>query len=157
MLNGQVPLISNRRLHVGIPYPEEGLSVTSIGWRIAGSIRRRAHDTVCGIGGRQCNIVIKGVDFSRGKRRVQGQTKVRTGSFQIRGDCERAADHRAPAKHFGRPRETDAWLEVPSTIKAPIESPAGSVLAGKVDIASSEIVIRLGIVSFNPRGMRFVA
>ena len=62
-----------------------------------------------------------------------------------------------PAKHCGRPRETDAWLEVPSPIGTLVESPAGSVLAGKVDIAGSEIVIRLVIASFDPRGMRFVA
>ena len=55
------------------------------------------------------------------------------------------------------PRETDARLEVPAPIEALVECPTGSVLAGEVDIAGSEIVIRLLIVGFNPGGMRIVA
>ncbi len=61
------------------------------------------------------------------------------------------------AKHCGSPRETDARLQVPPAIEAPVEPTAGSVFACKVDIAGSEIVIGLGIVSLNPGRMRIVA
>src|SRR5882762_5377643 len=60
------------------------------------------------------------------------------------------------AQHCGRPRETDAWLEVPAAIEPIIETPAGSVLAGEVNITGGHVVIGLQVVGFYPRSVGVV-
>ena len=93
-----------------------------------------------------------GIDFGRGKRRVQGQAQVRARPFQIGGDGEGATDNRVSAKPTAwSVSKTNARLEVPSAIEAIVESSAGSILVGKVDIASGHIVVGLLVVRFNPR------
>ena len=61
------------------------------------------------------------------------------------------------AQYRRTPGKADARLKVSSAIEAVIEAPAGSALAGKVDIASRHVVVSLMIVGFNPRRVRFVA
>ena len=125
--------------------------------RIAGCPARSARNTVRGVRGRQCCTVVDGIDLGRGKGRVQGQAQVGPGAFQVGRHCKRAANHSVAAQYRRSPRETDAWLEVPSAIEAVVEAPAGSALAGKVDIARRHVVVSLTIVGFNPRGVCFVA
>ena len=55
------------------------------------------------------------------------------------------------------PREPDARLEVPASIEAVVETATGAVLAGEVDIAGSDVVVRLLIVGFHPGRVRIVA
>ncbi len=56
-----------------------------------------------------------------------------------------------------RPRETNARLEVFASLDSVIEAAAGSVLAGEINITGSNVVIRLLILGFNPRGVRIIA
>ena len=51
-----------------------------------------------------------------------------------------------PPMHCGSPCETDARLEVSPTVEPVIECPAGSVLAGQVDVSGGEIVVGLLVV-----------
>ena len=51
----------------------------------------------------------------------------------------------------GSVRKADARLEVSAAIEAIIESPAGSILVGEVEIAGGHIVIGLLVVGFHPR------
>jgi hypothetical protein len=59
---------------------------------------------------------------------------------------------RSPSSR-GSPRETDARLEVFAAIEAVVESATGPVLAGEVDIAGSEVVVRLLIVVGSTQGV----
>ncbi len=59
--------------------------------------------------------------------------------------------------HCGSPCETDARLEVSPTVEPVIECPAGSVLAGQIDVSGGEIVVRLLVVLFNPWRVCIVA
>ena len=54
------------------------------------------------------------------------------------------------------PRETDAGLEIPASVEAVVESATGPVLAGEVDVAGINVVVRLLIVCFHPGGVRIV-
>ena len=60
-------------------------------------------------------------------------------------------------QHLRSPREANARLEVPSAIETFVESPAGSVLARKIDIARSKVVVGLLVVRLHPWRVRVVA
>ncbi len=136
MLNGQVPLVVQSRLGVRIPNANESPSVASISWRGTGCVRPRAHNPVRRASEGQILTAIIGIDFGRGKRRIQGQAQVRARAFQIGGDGEGAPDNSVGAKPTAwSVSESNAGLEGSATIEAVVEGSAGSILVGKVEIA----------------------
>src|SRR5690242_11856351 len=80
-LDRQVPLIGDRRLHVGIPNTQEGDGVARVRWRVAGCSCRRTHNSVRSVRARQCLVVVNRIDFGWSEGGVQGQTQVRAGTF----------------------------------------------------------------------------
>src|SRR5215472_9751703 len=53
--------------------------------------------------------------------------------------------------------KSDAGLEVLSAVEAVVESSAGSILVGQIDVAGGHVVVGLFVFAFNPRSMRFIA
>ena len=157
VLNGQVKFIGDCRLHIRIPDAEICPGIASVRGSSAGRVDALTYNSVGCVGQRQGNVVVRGIDFSRSKGRIQGQAEVRACSFHIGGNCECPANYRAATERLGSPRETDARLEVSPAIEAIIECPAGSVLAGQVNVSGGEIVVCLLVIGFNPRRVRIVA
>src|SRR5262249_9039506 len=157
MLHSEVPLIGDRRLHVGIPHAQESARVACISRWIAGRARCRTWNADGRVRSRQCLVVVDGIDFGWREGSVQSQSEVGSGSFQIRRNCEGSADYRMAAKSCRRPGEPKAWLKVPAAVEPVVEASASALFAGEINVAGKRIEISLFIVRFNPRGVRLVA
>ena len=150
-------MIGDCRLHIRDPRCGGMPGITSIGRSRAGRVDALTYDSVGCVGQRQGNVVVDGIDFRRSEGWIQGQAEVGACSFHVGGNCECAANYRTATHHCGSPRETDARLEVPPAIEAIIERPAGSVLAGQIDVSGGEIVVGLIVIGFNPWRVCIVA
>src|SRR5262245_39486332 len=133
MLNGEVPLIVDGRLHVLIPEAED-LPVKAGEVRAGRSRRSRLDDAVGSSTSRQRQQLVLGLEFA-GRRaaiewRVDRQTQVGAGAFEVIGNGEGAANHGVTVEAAGRPSESDARLEGLAAVHAAVERLAGTAYTG---------------------------
>src|SRR5262252_5662874 len=121
MLNRQVPLIINGRLHVLIPHAEDrSLEASEI--RAISTSRRRNNDAIRGVGCGQSLVLVERLEFAASRAAVKWwvdrQTEVCAGSFQIVGNGEGAAKYGLTVESSWRPGKSEPWLECPAAVHA---------------------------------------
>src|ERR1700728_1822137 len=157
MLDREIPLSRNRRLHDWIPR-EHGRPSNRLRLRLESSRRSNLR----GIGRRAGRVVVRPSDLGWRIGRVTRQAQIRSGSFQIGRNTVCPANDGPSVQKGRRPRESEARLEISqSGIVAVIQSSAVSVLAhnaarynavsGKLYEPGYFVDIDLTIVRFNPR------
>src|ERR1700760_2948279 len=95
LLQGEVPLLRDRRTNVRIPQTQDS-AVKRIGGRLNGQVSLVQRGT----GQRKRRVIAL---FLGSERWVNRQAKIGSGAFQVRGKCIRAAYHQVfPARGPGK-------------------------------------------------------
>src|SRR5580698_4258499 len=152
VLNREVVLLHDRRLHCWVPSVDGGASV-----RVTGNWRRTGGRTCCrGERRGACVGCVRTFDLWLRERRILGEAQVRTSAFRIRRHGVTAANDCLVFELRRAPRETDTRLDVGPTVHGVVKAAAVAVLVRKFDVAGENVDIGLAIVFFNPGRPSFV-
>src|SRR6266849_4297889 len=115
MLDGQVPLIVDGRLHVLVPQAENASREAREIWT-GETRRRRCNNALRRCRTRQRLQKVLRLEFATGagaavKRRIDRQAQVCSRPFQIVGDSESAANNGVTTKARRRPSKSQSRLE----------------------------------------------
>src|SRR4029077_4130342 len=161
VLNREIPLISKRRLHFGVPNSDQCARK---------GIARRAYrrQTIFGSRSRKSYALILHKRLSSLKRWIHWQTQVGSRAFEVGRDGKRTSHHGLAAQSCRRPGKTDTRLECLAAIYAVVQAaaavPAGGgscpqVYLGAVwrqHFSARQIEIDLPIILLHPRCKGFV-